>query len=544
MATSTTGAVAWMAIAACLAACGSKQAASPSVAPPTTASAAAAGAAPVAPAANHADAPDIAWFDGDVDAAFAAARAQHKPVFLYWGASWCPPCHQLKSTVFSRPDFIAKTRLFIPVYLDGDDAGAQKWGDRFRVTGYPTLVVLNEKREEVLRIAGGMDLTQYANVLDLALGDLQPIANILASAAQGHALAADQCRRLAVTGWGLEELADNEIAPLARNLSAAAMHCPATSTADRARLQIFAASYAADAEKVPLKAGKPPSAALRQHVKQVYEQLADPAAATANADALGYLGESFWRAAKASGLPAADFYSRFAAVMDRAAVDSSFAEADQLAAIASKLEAAKVLTGAIEPALAKQARARVDTALAGKQIQYVRTGLINASLGIFELLGQNEDAYRIVQAELPTAQFPYYFKADLAELAESLGRKDEAVSWAQQAYEESKGAATRFQWGRLYLTALLRLQPDDTARIQQVGEQVLGELDGTDRIYRRARLRLVSLDGELRTWQKQGAAQRAPVLHALRQRLQKTCGGIPATEPARTSCDAFLAGIT
>src|SRR5688572_15422495 len=51
----------------------------------------------------HADAPGIAWFDGDVDAAFAAAQASNKPVLLYWGAKWCPPCKQLKSAVFSRP---------------------------------------------------------------------------------------------------------------------------------------------------------------------------------------------------------------------------------------------------------------------------------------------------------------------------------------------------------------------------------------------------------------------------------------------------------
>jgi thiol:disulfide interchange protein len=61
------------------------------------------------PAANpslanmHADAPGIAWFDGDVNAAFAAAKASNKPVLLYWGAQWCPPCKQLKSAVFSRP---------------------------------------------------------------------------------------------------------------------------------------------------------------------------------------------------------------------------------------------------------------------------------------------------------------------------------------------------------------------------------------------------------------------------------------------------------
>jgi len=35
---------------------------------------------------------EIAWFDGSIDQAFALARAQDKPLFLYWGAVWCPPC--------------------------------------------------------------------------------------------------------------------------------------------------------------------------------------------------------------------------------------------------------------------------------------------------------------------------------------------------------------------------------------------------------------------------------------------------------------------
>ena len=88
-------------------------------------------AAPGAPAEST----GIAWYEGNVDAAFAAGRASNKPVLLYWGAEWCPPCKQLKSAVFTRPDFIEKSRLFVAVHLDGDLPDAQKWGDVFRVTG-------------------------------------------------------------------------------------------------------------------------------------------------------------------------------------------------------------------------------------------------------------------------------------------------------------------------------------------------------------------------------------------------------------------------
>ena len=79
----------------------------------------------------------IDWFDGDVDAAFAAASAAPKPLFLYWGAEWCPPCAQIKATIFSRREFQERSRLFVPVYLDGDTPSAQKQGERFGVVGYP-----------------------------------------------------------------------------------------------------------------------------------------------------------------------------------------------------------------------------------------------------------------------------------------------------------------------------------------------------------------------------------------------------------------------
>ena len=60
------------------------------------------------------------------------ARAETKPVFVYWGAKWCPPCNQVKATLFNRQDFIERSRAFVPVYVDGDSPGAQKIGARFR----------------------------------------------------------------------------------------------------------------------------------------------------------------------------------------------------------------------------------------------------------------------------------------------------------------------------------------------------------------------------------------------------------------------------
>ena len=78
----------------------------------------------------------IAWVkpaDANMAPIFAQAKAANKPVFLYWGAVWCPPCNQIKATVFNRQDFIERSKLLVPVYLDGDTPGAQKLGAQFKV---------------------------------------------------------------------------------------------------------------------------------------------------------------------------------------------------------------------------------------------------------------------------------------------------------------------------------------------------------------------------------------------------------------------------
>ena len=503
------------------------------------------GAATTAAAPRHPDSPGIDWYAGDVGAAFSAARSAHKPILLYWGAVWCPPCQELKSTVFTRRDFIARSRLFLPVYLDGDEAGAQKWGEKFHVSGYPTLVVLNADGHELMRIAGGMDLNQYATVLDTALADLQPADALLSAAAAGQGLDALQCRRLAYNSWELDLDASDDAASnvrLAQQLDAAAAHCPAKAQPERARLQIFAADYATRAEADALKNDRPPSAALRAHLAEVDRVLANERVALRVADALQYLGDDFFRAAKADGSAGAVRLARYSGVMDAATADPDFSEADQLSAVGSKLAAIKTVKGAIPAGVARAARARVASTLAEEQIPYVRSGIINAVLPIYDLLNENAQAYKLVQGELAKTATPYYYKADLGELAEGLGRKDEALKWYAEGYTEARGLATRFQWGTIYATGLLRLAPDDPARISEVTNGVLGELDGPDRIYRRGRMRLVRLDKALRKWDADARGAHHEVIVALRARMQQICVKVPAAEPAHASCEAFLAG--
>lgn len=501
--------------------------------------------------ATHAnEPPDIAWFDGSLQGAFIVAKRENRPVLIYWGAEWCPFCHTLKSTVFSRPDFIAKAKLFLPVYLDGDDEGAQKWGETFAIQGYPTLIVLDPDRHEIIRLGAGRDVSQYAAALDLALEDVHPVDALLQTAAAGQPLALDDCRRLAYNSWDLDTLEASGYAQRATALQSAASACPADALLERADLDIFAAYYQASAESAALADGRQqPSAALSGLIDQIAAVLAQRDNALAAAGALGALDENFFRAVRARGPALATrFGDRYVAIMDAAANDPRYVLADQLGFVDAKLRALAALSpvksrqpGTTLPkAAVAAARTRIDAALAAEQNIYVRSGLVNAALNILEDVGDYPAAYQVAQAEIGRASAPYYYKADLAGIAEKLGHRDEALALLGQAYQESQGAATRFQWGQAWLSGLLRLAPKDAPRIQSAGTQVLSELDGTDRIYLRARVELARLDRELRDWNSAARDTHRDVLESLHARMQQICVKIPDGEPARASCDAFL----
>jgi len=98
----------------------------------------------------------VPWGDG-LDAAFATAQAEGKPVLLLSAASWCPPCQLMKREVFADPDAARQIAdRFVPVrFLDGQTSEAQRMTQQqLGVTGYPTLIVLSPDGERLGAMSG------------------------------------------------------------------------------------------------------------------------------------------------------------------------------------------------------------------------------------------------------------------------------------------------------------------------------------------------------------------------------------------------------
>lgn len=493
----------------------------------------------------HSDAPGIAWFNGDVDAAFKSATASSKPVLLYWGAQWCPPCKQLKSAVFARPDFIEKSKLFVPVYLDGDLPDAQKWGDVFRVTGYPTVVVLKPDRTEITRVSGNMDLTLYARVLDDALGDVRPVKDVLAIAAKGDApMAATDCRRLAYHAFDLEDEGIFDPAQLQLAFEGAARQCPPELTKERARLQVLAATQAARRQKAVIEQGGKADKNLSVLILRVNELLGNRELAMANPDALRGLPKEFYTAARQT-LPqvAPGIRAQIMTIADATTANPQFAPADQLAAQLMKIRVAKAYSpdGKVPTDVQTVALQTAAKMLDVKQDAYVRAGVVNSAINIYIALDDWVRARDLLALEAQTSNTPHYYIGDLADVEERLGNNTRALELLAEAYEKAKGPASRFQWGYQYLDGLLRMAPDDIATIEKVGLSVVAELDGPNRIHRRTLSRLTRLDKALREWNT--TPQRAAVVAKFRTGVVAACGKTPGELAADAGCQGFGATV-
>lgn len=474
----------------------------------------------------------IAWRQGDVDDAFAEARASGRPVLLYWGAVWCPPCNQLKATLFKQADFIALTRNFVPVYLDGDLPDAQAWGEQFSIKGYPTLIVLSPDRRELTRLAGGSDTPALVGALQRAVSQRASVADVLQVALDSPAsLDHDDWQALADYGWEVD----------ANRLSGtASAEGVLGRLADAAPDEVLRRRFALRALPVPTDG---PRSTPSEDTRPLLDALlASPDELYANRETLFYKGASLVQQASRDRSEAQRLGADLVAALEDAVDRSGQADSERLALTLTELQLHRQTHdgGPLPEALVEKARQRAGAAEAGAKTLYERQATISTAAYLLEQVGDAREAEALLLAELKRSHTPYYYMPALADLAEKRGDRAAAVDWLRQAYETSEGPATRVQWGVLYVDGLVRLRPDDNQAIEAAAAQVIAELDGKpQRYHQRTRQRFERLAATLAAWSKTHRQQ--DVLARLQARMAQNCNGQGAGAEG-TACLHWLQG--
>ena len=483
----------------------------------------------------------IAWQSGDVDAAFAKAKAEGKPLFLYWGAVWCPPCNEVKATIFNRQDFIERSRFFVPVYVDGDAPSAQKLGARFKVSAYPTMVLFTPDAKEITRLPGEADADQYMQVLALGMNGARPIKETLAAAlAAGKAggdakVSPDDWRMLAYYSWETDEKQLADEGKLPDTLQRLAAACPADQPELATRLRLQAIAAAAKA-----KGAKPRDD--KAAVGKLLPVLADPGLARENFDVIVYYADDIVGKSTLPGSPGrAELARIWNATLERLATDKSFSDLDRLTALDAQVALAKLDGPKAKVPEALQQRIRDEAARVDRESRdpYVRQSLVSTAAEVLADADLLDESDALLTSEVARSHSPYYAMLGLALNAKKRGDKAGAVDWAEKAYAAAKGPATRLQWGVRYVSLAIELTPQDAARIEHAAAEVIGELEPSpDTFYERNRRSLERMGKNLAAWNKDN--RHAEAIRKLRAEMGGVCAKLPAADPAHAVCEGTL----
>lgn len=476
----------------------------------------------------------VPWFQGSVDEAFATAKAEQKPLFLYWGAEWCPYCKELEATIFIRDEFIRMSQQFIPLDMSNGDSETIRYADKFAIYGLPTVIVFNPAGEELTRIRGGMNIEQYAAVLDLTLNEVRPVATLVDAAITGEALTPADWELLANYSWGQDRgQALGEEDPAGRLL---ALHtaCPADNRLARSRLALGALEVWLHQDKKDRDGGLAPV-----HLVSVEGVLADPLLAKANLPALAGYGRDIVELAEGDRQLA--LQQSLLALYRPAVMDESLHVLQRASVLSGWADVATVLLAedeSLDSGAIDWGRQQADRLVAELGPYQVHAG-VNSLWGVYHDLGLTDQARETLALGIAKSKTPFYFMSGMGYVEIDAGNNAAALDWFRQAWEATRNPLDRVRWGSSYVRRLISMDPQNAAEIERATSAVLADItsqaNGLD-AYQRT---LERLGDSLLEWSGDDAA-RGDVVNALRTQVDNSCAALNADDPGADICEQFL----
>jgi uncharacterized protein YyaL (SSP411 family) len=127
----------------------------------------------------------IAWQPWS-DAAFAAAKREHKFVIMDLEAVWCHWCHVMDETTYRDPRVIALMgSRYVAVRVDQDSR--PDLANRYEDYGWPATIVFAADGSEIVRRRGYLDPAEMASMLQAIIDDPSPGPSVTSAAGPGSA---------------------------------------------------------------------------------------------------------------------------------------------------------------------------------------------------------------------------------------------------------------------------------------------------------------------------------------------------------------------
>ncbi|MEM9101081.1 MAG: thioredoxin family protein [Pseudomonadota bacterium] len=476
------------------------------------------------------------WYQKSASEAFEESSKTQKPVFLYWGAAWCPTCNVLKDAVFNQPKFPELMSALIPVYLDGDTEEAQTWSDKLKTVGYPTILIIAPGGKELARVSGSLDIEEFEQVINQAVAS-QGITQVITQALNNK-LAPEAWKQLAYLDWishyqnthGEQKTVDTAL-QLLENF-------PSSLPLEKSVLQLNTLSWVMQWEKtnslstttqnlikkqVPFWlqnafASKDTAFANRYFITREAQSTSQYLNYQAKQPAYEALKKRWIQSSQQLAIhPKADTYTRMWSVSPL--IDFAlFENPNQLPNKAIKQRVIEQV---------KQSEEAVNN-------RYESHFITVEGAKLLALVGDDAAAEALLKRGLKTTKTPWYLQSKIANLRAKQGDISGALEWSEKARESSQGRATRLQWiaTDIQMTAKYFAKPLKTRLLNLVDDyfkQAFALNDGfSGRNYIRSKTMIEAL---------QKVSAQVPELNQKFASLQKQCNAYSAT----AACQQYFA---
>jgi thioredoxin-related protein len=435
----------------------------------------------------------VDWFQGTVKQAMVKAEKEQKPLFLYWGAVWCPPCNQIKRTIFSKSEFHRESKNFVNVYLDGDNPNAQKWGNHFGAVGYPTMMILNPKGEEITRLPSGLSVFRYVSLMKKTRLELVPIDKIVKKALASTATKADW-ERLAGYSWGQDRKMQGSFLSEKNKASTYSLlfqNSPKQPSYIRA--YFFLRSQLSLFKNKKFKASK-------EQAETFYNILKVEELQKGSASILSYYSKKF---SKFYGplLGKEKFKRAYLKAMKRIRSNNSEDLKIRLSTLAADID----LCGEkVDQKIKNQVQRWSEKVEKEAEGDYERQSMISSAIWLLEKSDQRSLAKKMAKREILKSSSPYYFMSYLGSMELEDKNIGSGITWYKKAWGSAKGPATRFQWGTSYLQKLMKYSSNNSKLIIKTGQELIKELlENEDAFLGRNKTRLDRIQKSFSNWKKE-----------------------------------------
>ncbi len=364
----------------------------------------------------------------------------------------------------------------VPVYLDGDTAAAQVWGDKLEINGYPTLLILDSKKNELMRISESVSIEEFSAAFEAALASQQSFKEILARAVSGGATESDW-RRLAYFSWLHSRGIDLSSKELLLTRQKLADLVPEQMTAERALLAARLLEAAAEnAENPGTKAVV--TTIKKNSNKYLAAMFVDEAAMLAARSTLLNSGRLIlnWSYDPSQTAQRRLMQQKWLVAVNRIAAAPRISTDTKLWTVFPEIEFFQMENPAEKSppkALVEKVKRAVEVADKAATTDHERQAVISGAGYLLRQVGEFDAASKLMTKELSKTASPWYYQSSLARLEAARGNKQKALAYSEQAWQSAKGRATKVQWLASDLELSIKLKSDKDKQDQKRIEALL-----------------------------------------------------------------------